>query len=110
MSAAEDDDSPFNHRRYERGDVHILAQVREKGFGHQQAKVADLSRSGCRVMTPMYLNPENSIFITLPGMAPLEAKICWHVREEYGCEFVQQLHEAIYEHIVKTSPSAIRRD
>jgi hypothetical protein len=110
MSGNENDEGPFNHRRYQRGDVHIVAQIREKGYGHHQAKVADLSRSGCRVLTPMYLNPERSLFITLPGFTALEAKICWHVRDEYGCEFVSELHEAIYDHILKTFPAAIRRD
>jgi PilZ domain len=110
MSEVEDDDGAFNHRRYQRGDVHIVAQIREKGYGHHQAKVADLSRSGCRVITPMYLNPGASLFITLPGFSALEARIAWHVRDEYGCEFVAELHEAIYDHIVKTFPAAMRRD
>jgi PilZ domain len=110
MSGPEADDGPFNHRRYARGDVHIVAQIREKGYGHHQAKLADLSRSGCRVITPMYLKPDSTFFITIPTFAPLEARIAWHVRDEYGCEFVTQLHEAIYDHILKTSPAALRRD
>lgn len=109
MSPNDRDEGPFNHRRYERGDVHIVAQIREQGYGHHQAKVADLSRSGCRVITPMYLSPDRALFITLPGFSPLEARIAWHVRDEYGCEFVTQLHEAIYEHILKDHPAAIRR-
>lgn len=109
MSPNESDEGAFNYRRYDRGDVHIVAQIREKGFGHHQAKVADLSRSGCRVITPMYLNPDNSVFITLPGFSALEAKICWHVNDEYGCQFVAELHEAIYDHIVRTNPAAISR-
>jgi PilZ domain len=109
MSVNEQDDDPFNHRRYLRGDVHIVAQIREKGYGHHQAMVADLSRSGCRVITPMYLNPEKSIFVTLPGFSPFEAHIAWHVRDEYGCEFVQQLHEAVFAHILKTFPAAMYR-
>jgi hypothetical protein len=109
MSISEYDDSPYNHRRYLRGDVHIVAQVREKGYGHHKAKVSDLSRAGCRVVTPMYLNPDNSIFITIPGFAALEAKIVRHERDEYGCQFVQELHEAIFDHIVKTHPAALYR-
>jgi hypothetical protein len=109
MSTEEQSDGPFDHRRYSRGDVHIVAQVREKGFGHHQAKIGDLSRAGCRVVTPMFLNPANPIFITLPGFAPLEARIIWHVREDYGCEFVNELHEAIYDFIVREHPTALSR-
>lgn len=109
MSAGDFEGDRYNHRRFSRGDVHIVALVREKGYGHHKAKVADLSRAGCRVNTPMYLNPDNSIFITIPGFAPLEARIVWHVRDEYGCEFVGELHEAIFDHIVATHPAALRR-
>jgi PilZ domain len=109
MSANQQDEGPFNHRRYSRGDVQIIVQVREKGYGHHQAKLEDLSRSGCRISTPMYISPDRAIFITLPGFAALEARIAWHVRDEYGCEFVSELHEAIYDYILKTSPSTIRR-
>jgi len=109
MSGGEYDNRPFDHRRYLRGDVHIVAQIREKGYGHHQAKVSDLSRSGCRVITPMYLNADNSIFITIPGFAPLEARIAWHEREEYGCHFVNELHEAIFDHILLKHPSIFRR-
>lgn len=109
MSADDYDSQTYNHRRYSRGDVHIVAQIREKGYGHHQAKVADLSRAGCRVITPMYLNADNSIFITIPGFNALEARIAWHTRDEYGCRFVNELHEAIYEHILKSHPSAFNR-
>jgi hypothetical protein len=110
MSADEHDNRPYNHRRYSRGDVHIIAQIREKGYGHHQAKVTDLSRAGCKVITPMYLNPHSSLFITIPGFAPLETRIVWHDRDEYGCNFVNELHEAIYEHILKAHPAAFRRN
>jgi PilZ domain len=103
------DDGIYNHRRFMRGDVHIVAQIREKGYGHHKAKLCDLSRAGCRVNTPMYLNPDNSVFITIPGFSALEARIVWHVGDEYGCEFIGELHEAIYDHIVSNHPAALRR-
>jgi PilZ domain len=108
MSSQEDESGSFMQRRYARGHVQILAQIREKGYGHHKALVSDLSRAGCRVCTPMYLNKENSMFITLPGFAAIEAKICWQKRDDYGCEFVTELHEAIFEHILRTHPSLRR--
>jgi type VI protein secretion system component VasA len=108
-SVDNDSENPFNLRRYDRGDVRIPCDVREKGFGHHKAMIADLSRSGCKIITPMYLNPEKALFITLPGFSPLEARIARKKNEEYGCEFVNQLHEAIYDHILRTHPSLARR-
>lgn len=109
MTVGDDHEHFYNMRRYSRGDVHIIVQVREKGQGHHQAKLADLSRAGCRLITPMYLNPENALFVTIPGFAALESKIAWHVRDEYGCQFVNELHEAVYDHILRTHPSIFRR-
>ncbi len=102
-------DGMYNHRRFNRGDVHIVAQIREKGYGHHQAKLSDLSRAGCRVNTPMYLNPENPVYITIPEFSALEARIVWHVGDEYGCEFASELHEAIFDHIIARHPAALRR-
>lgn len=109
MSADDYGEPPTHHRRFARGDVHIIAQIREKGYGHHQAIVADLSRAGCRVITPMYLNPNSSLFITIPGFAALETRIAWHHGDEYGCSFVNELHEAIFEHILKSFSAALKR-
>lgn len=109
MSADEYGERPINHRHFARGDVHIFAQIREKGYGNHKAMVADLSPAGCRVITPMYLNPNSSLFITIPGFAALETRIAWHERDEYGCQFVNELHEAIFDHILKAHPAAFKR-
>ena len=100
------DEGPHNsnHRKFERGGVSITANIREHGGGRQQVDVVDLSRSGFRMRTGSLIPKEKTIFLTLPGYAPLEAHIAWHERETYGCEFVQRLHEAIYDHILLTYP------
>jgi hypothetical protein len=109
FDAQNQDDAGFNMRRFDRGDVRIPCDIREKGYGHHKALIADLSRSGCRIITPMYLNQDKAIFVTLPGFAALEAKIAWKRNEEYGCQFVNELHEAIYDHILKANPMLARR-
>ena len=100
------DKGPYNsnHREFERGGVSITASIREHGGGRQQVDVVDLSRSGFRMRTGSLIPKEKTIFLTLPGYAPLEAHIAWHEREMYGCEFVQRLHEAIYDHILLKYP------
>jgi hypothetical protein len=108
-NAEHENDEAFNMRRFDRGDVRIPCDVREKGYGHHKALIADLSRSGCRIITPMYLNQDRAVFVTLPGFAALEAKIAWKRGEEYGCQFINELHEAIYDHILKTHPMLVRR-
>lgn len=107
MAASDANDprrSSLNHRHFERGEVSITASIREHGGGRQQVDIVDLSRSGFRMKTGSLIPEDRIIFLTLPGYNPLEARIAWHESEIYGCKFVQQLHEAIYDHILQTYP------
>ncbi len=93
-----------NHRAFSRGGVTITANVREHGGGRQQVEIVDLSQSGFRMKTGSFIPQNKVIFLTLPGYNPLESRIAWHERELYGCEFVQRLHEAIYDDILQKYP------
>lgn len=95
---------PLNHRAFQRGEVSITASIREHGGGRQQVEIVDLSRAGFRMRTGSFVPEGRTIFLTLPGYAPLEARIAWHRQELYGCKFEQRLHEAIYDHIVLKYP------
>lgn len=96
---------PVNYREFQRGEVSITASIREHGGGRQQVEVIDLSRAGFRMRTAAFIPHDRVLFVTLPGFSPLEARIAWRKREHYGCAFVQSLHEAIYDHIIRTYPS-----
>jgi PilZ domain len=93
-----------DYREFQRGEVLITAHIREHGGGRQQVDIVDLSQSGFRMKTGSFIPQDKIIFLTLPGYSPLEARIAWHKRELYGCEFVQRLHEAIYDHILGVYP------
>jgi PilZ domain len=109
MSAHNDhsdhDSKWFNSREYNRGDVEIYADIREHGAGKHKVHIIDLSRSGFRIKSSTYIRDDRAIFLTIPGYAALEARIAWHENHLYGCEFTNQLHVAIYEHIVRQFPS-----
>lgn len=92
-------------RRYARGEVDIVIDLRESGGGRLQAQIVDISQSGCRIATVTYLNENRRIFITLPGFGPLEAEVVWRIGENYGCAFISPLHPAVYDHIVAKFPS-----
>jgi hypothetical protein len=103
---AEDDfDSRKNdHRAFARGDVSIAASIREHGGARHVVEVVDLSQAGFRMRSASFVVPERAIFLTLPDYSPLKARIAWNSDNMYGCEFVQRLHEAIFEHILKRYP------
>lgn len=98
------------HRAFARGSVFIPASIREHGGGRQMVEVTDLSRAGFRMKSASFIIPERAIFLTLPDYAPLKAHIAWHSDNMYGCEFVQRLHEAIFEDILKRYPQLERKD
>jgi hypothetical protein len=93
------------HRAFTRNGVAITASVREQGGGRQQVEVVDLSQAGFRMRTASFIAPDRILFLTLPGYNQLEARIAWHENEYYGCEFVQRLHAAVYDDIVRRYPS-----
>ena len=62
--------------------------------------VVDLSPEGFRAETSFTLWPGTIVWLTLPGLAPLEAVIAWRDRFKYGCAFSKPLHPAVFEHIV----------
>ncbi len=100
-----DDNHWFNAREHDRGDVLIYADIREQGAGKHKVNIIDLSCSGFRIYSLTYIKVDRKVFLTIPGYAPLEARIAWHNGDLYGCEFSDGLHIAIYEHIIKTFPS-----
>jgi hypothetical protein len=91
-------------RAFTRSGVSITASVREQGGGRQQVEVVDLSQAGFRMRTGSFIAPDRTLFLTLPGYNQLQARIAWHENEYYGCEFVQRLHAAVYDDIVRRYP------
>lgn len=92
-------------RASRRTDVDIVGAVREPGLGNVEAMILDLSITGFRMRCLIRLTGEKTIFLKLPSFSTLESRICWHQGDYYGCEFVQALHPAVYDHIIAQYPS-----
>lgn len=82
-------------------DVRMKARLREPQSTRFDVDVIDLSVTGCRLETSAVLKPGSRIFITVPGIAPLEATVAWKEHFRYGCAFSQPLHNAVLDHIAK---------
>lgn len=95
----------FNSRQFSRDSVKIVADIRESPGGRFKVSVIDLSRSGFRMHSASFVEKGKTIFLTMPGFEPLEARIAWYDKEYYGCEFSQRLHVAIYDHLKATFPT-----
>ncbi|WP_394648446.1 pilus assembly protein PilZ [uncultured Sphingomonas sp.] len=77
----------------------MRAHLRDKGQTRFEIDVVDLSSEGFRAETSFTLWPGTIVWLTLPGLAPLEAVIAWRDRFKYGCAFSKPLHPAVFEHI-----------
>ena len=93
------------HRFTRRADVRIEAEIREAGGGKFKIDVLDLSVTGFRMHSLTFINPESRVYLTMPGMAPLAAKVAWTKGDYYGCEFDNPLYPAVFDHIVSHFPT-----
>ena len=71
-----------------------------------QISVADLSTTGFRAFWPNKLRSNDVIWLRLPNLAPLEARVVWSNHKSVGCEFASPLHPAVLDAIVSKHGSA----
>ncbi len=98
-----DDPNGEELRRALRKSVRMRAHLRDRGQTRFEIEVTDLSESGFRAETSFTLWPGTVVWLTLPGLAALEAVVAWRDKFKYGCAFAKPLHPAVFEHIVALS-------
>lgn len=99
------DVSKFSDARIrKRGEIAVAVEVRVPCGIRTKGYVIDLSESGFRMECMSVLHPDRTFFLTIPTFAQLEARVVWRAEYLYGCEFVQPLHTAIFEHILQKHP------
>lgn len=80
--------------------VKMRAHLRDRGNTRFEIEVVDLSVTGFRAQTSFTLWPGTTVWLTLPGLAALEAVVAWRDKFRYGCAFSKPLHPAVFEHII----------
>jgi len=90
-------------RRALRRPVHLAAQLRDRGATKFSIELIDLSVTGFRAESSFILHEGTLVWLTLPGMAGLEATVMWRDGFLYGCAFAKPLYPAVFDHIVKLS-------
>lgn len=97
------------NRRALRKPVRLKARLRERGTSKFLIDVVDLSTTGFRCETSFTLYEGHVVWLTLPGLAGLEATVQWRNRYVYGFAFNRPLHPAVFDHIVALSEGVIKR-
>lgn len=86
--------SSNSERRSERKAWHAEVLFR-RGTRRAIVQVSDISCFGARISGVFLVKPGDRFFIRLPGLSSVEARVAWVKDFEFGCEFIQPLHEAV---------------
>ena len=85
----------------QRAQLSILCEVRQGMRPWKMARLSDLSETGFKLAWLPDYSPGQPLKIRIPGIEPLNAKVCWHEGKQFGCAFENPLHIAVFEHIVR---------
>jgi uncharacterized protein YjeT (DUF2065 family) len=99
MSAEHIDERSKEERQSERRPMVVRVQYR-RTVVRLVAQILDLSQHGLRLAGMERLRIGESVWITLPGLPPRQAKVVWTDRFEAGCVFAEPLHAAVFEAII----------
>ena len=83
--------------------VRMRAHLRDRDQTRFDLEMSDLSAGGFQAATSFALQPGTAVWLTLPGLAPIEAVVSWRDRFHYGCAFTTPLHPAVHDHLVGLS-------
>lgn len=89
-----------------RRQVRLPARLRGAGGRAFDILVCDLSLTGCRAEVLFTMHPGRTMWLTLPGLAPIECCVMWRGSQVYGFRFCQPLHPAVLQHLLATMPAA----
>lgn len=99
MPAELSDQPSLQERQSERRRLMVRVQYR-RSVVRLAAQILDLSRHGLRLSLMERMSIGESVWITLPGLPPRQAKVVWTDRFEAGCAFVEPLHAAVLDAMI----------
>jgi hypothetical protein len=90
-------------RRAPRTDVVLGAGLRQRGAHAVTIQILDLSTHGFRAATHLDLMQGSDVWLKMPGLESLHARVAWMKGHIMGCEFVRPLHPAVLDMVVRAA-------
>lgn len=89
-----------------RADRQPFAAVIQFRIGSRRAdvKVTDISALGARIAGVYLVHHGDQIFLKLPLIESIPARVAWVDEFEFGCEFVRPLSTVVLDAIVRAIP------
>jgi hypothetical protein len=98
-----DRDADPQDRVSERVSIELGAGLRQRGAHGVSVQIMDLSTHGFRATTHLDLDRGADVWLRLPGLEAIQAKVVWVKGYIIGCAFERPLHPAVLEMIVSKS-------
>ncbi|MGE0179469.1 MAG: PilZ domain-containing protein [Sphingomonas sp.] len=95
--------APPKPRNAERFSLALHAALRQRGAAAVTVGILDLSTHGFRMDTHLNMPVGTAIWLRLPGLEAVPAKVAWVQGHCAGCAFERPLHPAVLDLIVKRS-------
>lgn len=92
---------PPQGRKAERTSVEMGAGLRQRGASGVSVDILDLSTHGFRASTHLDLQPGADVWLKLPGLEALHARVAWSNAHYVGCAFEKPLHPAVLQMMVR---------
>ncbi|MBV9931547.1 MAG: PilZ domain-containing protein [Alphaproteobacteria bacterium] len=96
-------DPGLDGRRAARTDVVLGAGLRQRGAHAVTVQIMDLSTHGFRAATHLELEPGADVWLKMPGLESMHARVAWMRGHLMGCEFVRPLHPAVLDMVVRAA-------
>lgn len=95
------DDPQQVPRQHERAPVDKVCEIKIGLRNWHQARLKDLTPAGFRLALTDMPAIGTQLKIRLPGMAILDAEVCWARNFEAGCKFSAPLSPYVFEHLLR---------
>lgn len=103
LSASMERGIAYDRRRYLRHSVHIGGGLAANIRPSLPILVTDLSTGGCGIEHDFHVEEGVRVWVRLPGLENLPARVAWVDGRRAGLAFDNPLHAAVVEHIVGTA-------
>lgn len=90
-------------RRSRRAYIHIGASLRRREGKPAIVDIIDLSAHGFRAETAGRFAPGAQVWLKLPGLEAILARVAWTDGIRIGCEFEQPLHPAVVDRFTQNA-------
>ena len=84
-------------RRAERVSLRADIEFRRSGEHRWRVNILDFSPKGCRVNLPVKVDPNDMVWISLPGIESIQGVVCWVKEWEAGIEFTNSLYPPVFD-------------